>query len=227
MSEQRDSPVPRGPRPLALTIGFFLCMAITACLARQQHSAVKHGWWQGLGPVLPHDSFPADCGLCHLEGSWQELRLDFEYNHQLETGVELRGVHTEAQCLRCHNDRGPVDMFAERGCMGCHEDIHQGTLGADCASCHGEHDWRPKGQVARHFQTRFPLIGVHATTDCRRCHLGAEVGRFVPTDTECASCHQQDLVNANDPNHVGLGYIDRCDRCHTPTNWNHVSFTPR
>ena len=213
-------------RRIGLGLGLALCLTVVACLARQQQSAELHGWWQGLGPVLPHDSFPADCGLCHLEGSWQDLRSDFHYDHELETGVALHGAHGQAQCLRCHNDRGPVTIFTERGCTGCHEDIHLGQLGVDCTSCHGERDWRPLQQVARHLQTRFPLVGVHATVDCRRCHLGAEVGRFVPTDTECVTCHARDLARADDPNHVNLGYVDRCHRCHTPTDWHQVSFKP-
>ena len=25
------------------------------------------------GPVVPHETFPADCKLCHVTGSWSEL----------------------------------------------------------------------------------------------------------------------------------------------------------
>ena len=68
----------------------------------------------------------------------------------------------------------------------------------------------------------FPLIGVHAATACYRCHPGAEVGRFVPTSVERVSCHASDLTRATNPNHAGLGWVDRCDRCHLPRAWEHA-----
>ena len=184
----------------------------------------KHEWWDALGPVIPHETFPADCQLCHVGDKWQELAEDFTFDHAAETGVELHGAHDKASCLRCHNDRGPVEVFTEQGCAGCHEDIHQGQISPDCTACHNENTWRPTGQILWHNQTRFPLIGAHANTSCRRCHPGAEVGRFTPTDTECLTCHQDDLANALNPNHAGLGFVDRCDRCHIPTVWQQADF---
>ena len=69
----------------------------------------RQGWDSSkLGPVIPHDSFPSACSLCHVGGSWTEIRDDFEFDHLAETGVPLNGAHAEATCLRCHNDRGPV-----------------------------------------------------------------------------------------------------------------------
>ena len=112
----------------------------------------------------------------------------------------------------------PLPMW-KLGCGGCHEDVHLGRLGAACDSCHTEATWNPFGQVERHRTTRFPLLGVHASTSCRRCHAGAEVGLFVSTDVECVSCHRDDLLAANNPNHVALGWVDRCDRCHQPVTW--------
>jgi hypothetical protein len=58
---------------------------------------------------------------------------------------------------------------------------------------------------------------VHAVVDCRQCHIGAELGVFRPTDTACATCHQADLARTT--NHVGLGWVRDCHRCHIPTAW--------
>jgi len=77
--------------------------------------------------------------------------------------------------------------------------------------------WFPEGMVALHDRTRFPLHGVHAATACIRCHQGATEGLFTPTDTECVTCHQSDLLQTT--NHVGLGWTNACDRCHQPTKW--------
>lgn len=202
----------------------YLFVACVAQRGRLSPDHERHEWWEGLGPVVPHETFPADCQLCHLGDNWQSLRPDFTFDHEAETGVALTGSHDQARCLRCHNDRGPVASFEARGCAGCHEDIHQGQLGAHCTDCHGEVTWRPQGMFEFHNSTRFPLVGVHAVVSCRRCHPGAEVGRFTHTDVECITCHQDDLAQALNPNHIGLGWVDRCDRCHIPTIWNQAEF---
>ncbi|MBL8802043.1 MAG: hypothetical protein JNN27_08615 [Planctomycetes bacterium] len=199
-----------------------LCLGVAACIAGGHDRARQRMWWSGLGPVLPHDTFPADCSLCHVGESWTELVDDFEFDHEAETGVALNGAHAGATCLRCHNDRGPVAVFERQGCGGCHEDVHFGRLGSGCATCHVEHNWYPVGQIELHRNTRFPLIGVHASTACRRCHPGAEVGQFVPTDTECVTCHLSDLQRATNPNHIGLGWTQNCDQCHQPRTWNNA-----
>jgi hypothetical protein len=207
-------PIRRSPR---LAAALALASLAAACALAPRESAERHRWWSGLGPVLPHDSFPADCTLCHLPQSWNRLRSDFDFDHEAETGIPLRGAHEGALCLRCHNDRGPVADFWAQGCQGCHEDVHLGELGPRCASCHDERSFVPAGQFELHYRTRFPLVGAHAQTACRRCHPGTEVGRFRPVDVACASCHQADLARTT--NHVGLGWVDRCDRCHMPTAW--------
>ncbi|HPF12853.1 MAG: hypothetical protein H6830_12410 [Planctomycetes bacterium] len=207
-----------------VALGSYLLIA--ACATLGPRDPRLHGWWKGLGLVLPHDSFPGDCSLCHVGGSWNTLVEDFEFDHEARTGVALNGAHAKAQCLLCHNDRGPVQVFQAQGCAGCHEDIHLGYLGPNCTDCHRETSWRPFGQVERHAGTRFPLVGRHATASCRACHLGNEVGRFLPVDTACVSCHRRDLAATQNPNHNGLGWVDHCDRCHLPTTWHQAQVVP-
>ena len=210
--------------PTLIALSLLLYAVLVACVAGGEtwRSVERHRWWQGLGPVLPHDTFPADCALCHRGGGWQELVEGFTFDHARETGVPLDGAHAHASCLRCHNDRGPVADFAARGCAGCHEDVHRGQLQQGCATCHDEWSWRPRGMHELHRQTRFPLTGVHASTSCRACHPGAEVGVFAPTPIDCVDCHREDLAAATNPDHFALGYVDRCDRCHVPFVWDRV-----
>ena len=197
-----------------------LSCLVVACLTQNLGPGPRHGWWDGLGPVIPHDAFPEDCQLCHVGEGWHTLTDDFVFDHEAETGVPLIGAHDRAQCLRCHNDRGPVSAFESRGCLGCHEDFHQGQLGSDCTSCHRQENWLPFGQIELHNRTRFPLVGAHVAAACWRCHEGGEVGIFLPTDTQCLTCHSSDLARAKNPDHVALGWVNRCDRCHQPTHWN-------
>lgn len=203
---------------LAAAVGW--CLLAIACTLQRPGGLAVHRWWAGLGPVVPHDSFPAQCSLCHEGDDWNTLHDSFAFDHEAETGVPLTGAHESAACLRCHNDRGAVAVFAAQGCAGCHGDPHQGQLGRGCTDCHGELTWRAEGQVALHDRTRFPLVGVHAMTACDRCHVGFEVGRFVPTDTACLSCHAADLARAVVPDHFALGYTQDCDRCHQPFTWD-------
>lgn len=208
--------------PLALAAVTFL-----ACVSEMELSrnvVPPEGWWAGRGPVVPHDSFPADCSLCHQGQDWHTLRDDFEFDHAARTGVELVGRHAEAECLRCHNDRGPVSVFADRGCAGCHEDVHRGRLGKDCSNCHDPTSWVADEKVTLHNRTRFPLVGAHVAAPCWRCHEGARVGNFTAADDDCATCHRDDLARATSPDHVALGYVDDCERCHYPTSWTGSSF---
>ena len=207
--------------PLAL-LASLPCIVVACALQQGPGDVALHRWWTGLGPVLPHDSFPADCSLCHIGDKWNALRPDFRFDHEKQTGVKLDGAHARAMCLRCHNDRGPVGIFRARGCAGCHEDVHYGELSPDCVSCHEQDSWRPVGQIEKHARTRFPLTGAHMAVACHRCHPGALVGNFVPADSDCLTCHVEELNGTTNPPHLGLGWVDNCDRCHQPTSWHHA-----
>lgn len=179
----------------------------------------QQGWSQDAGPVVPHDSFPSDCSLCHVGGDWHTLRQDFEFDHLAKTGYALEGAHKTVGCLLCHNDRGPVQQFSARGCAGCHEDPHTGRLGANCKDCHEEKSWYPREAIAQHDRTRFPLVGAHAAVACFRCHPGAQVGNFAGADKDCFSCHSSDFARPQDPNHVLLNFSHDCQTCHAPVGW--------
>ena len=189
-------------------------------LAEQQRQA----WDKDKGPTVPHDTFPADCSICHKGDNWHTLRDDFSFDHAKETGVALKGAHKFAQCLRCHNDRGPVSQFSARGCAGCHEDFHRGRLGNECERCHNEMNWNPQGQLAAHARTRFPLIGAHIGVACWSCHPNAQSGQFVGLDTRCESCHTDDLARAKSPDHIAAGFVSDCQRCHRATAWDGSGF---
>jgi len=219
------------PRAHLAVLALAVALGLLACA---MDGGNKHSWkpvapqqWQDArGPVVPHDTFPRDCSLCHEGQSWHVIRDDFVFDHAQETGVPLLGAHAQAECLRCHNDRGPVAQFAQQGCSGCHEDVHFGKLGDACTVCHLESavDWRPKAAIAEHALTRFPLAGAHASAACWACHPGAQVGNFDRASTECIACHADDLARAVNPDHQAQGWTDNCQRCHLPTDWSEAGF---
>lgn len=227
----RTIPIPKHvARRLALAFALALLVLACAVAARDRGPKVPPQQWNTRrGPVVPHDTFPRDCSLCHAGSSWNSIRADFTFDHGKETGVVLEGAHATAECLRCHNDRGPVADFASRGCIGCHADTHRGKLGSNCASCHDATGWSVKAEVARHNRTRFPLVGAHVAVECSRCHPGSEVGNFDRASTQCSDCHAADLARATNPDHVAQGWVTDCQRCHIPTSWggggfNHFAF---
>jgi hypothetical protein len=192
-----------------------LVALIVSCHSKNQ----RQGWNKKWGPVVPHKTFPSDCGLCHVADDWHTIKASFTFDHEKETGYALKGAHQEASCLRCHNDRGPVAYYAARGCAGCHLDPHASTLGLDCEKCHGQEDWTPTGLIAEHAQTRFSLIGAHSVAPCESCHLQAATGQFKGAPLQCEFCHQRSLTEATSPNHVANGWTTDCERCHTPFGW--------
>lgn len=214
----KSSPVKR--RGLLPTAGSILLVASFALLAMHCDTLVpRQGWSEKWGPMVPHKSFPGDCSICHVTERWDVLRQDIVFDHEKEAGHALEGAHEQAACLRCHNDRGPVGVYVERGCGGCHVDPHKATLGLECTLCHDQHTWQPAGIVADHILTRFPMVGVHAVTPCESCHLRAAVGDFKGAPTDCALCHQRDLVRTSSPDHTAVGWVTDCERCHTPLGW--------
>ena len=57
----------------ALSIVSALLFLGVACMVSGRDSAAQKLWWSGYGPVLPHDTFPGDCGLCHVGNDWQHV----------------------------------------------------------------------------------------------------------------------------------------------------------
>ncbi|MBL9079781.1 MAG: hypothetical protein JNL08_19925 [Planctomycetes bacterium] len=210
----------RGRARWWLLPGLAVWLLVVACAT----FVPQQGWDPNFGPVVPHDSFPADCSLCHTGGNWHTLRADFAFDHAKQTGVALEGAHASAGCLCCHNDRGPVQQFAAQGCAGCHADPHLGRLGRNCADCHDERSWYPREAIVLHDRTRFPLVGAHAATACFRCHPGAQVGNFAGADSNCHSCHAADRTRSTNPDHVQLGFSLDCEQCHLPVGWQPARF---
>ncbi len=145
------------------------------------------------------------CQSCHNEKSWQTSRFE----HDKETDFPLNGKHKKLTCSACH--RG--DIYKEElstQCIDCHrgDDVHKGQEGEDCSQCHQESGWSDKVSF-EHDLTRFPLIGLHATTPCEECHLSST---FKNTAMTCYACHKQ-----NDEHKLALS--PKCEMCHNPNAW--------
>jgi hypothetical protein len=186
-----------------------------------------------------------NCGTCHPEHGGADFKLiewpggsPEKFKHA-QTGWALSGKHAAVACEKCHAGthvgaemrglrkvRGNVAWTGlDTECRACHEDIHRGALGGDCARCHGEQGWRPVANFD-HAKTTFPLTGLHAKVACAKCHEAAHLqlakdanGKPKPLykplpHGECAACHA-------DPHKGSLGAA--CSRCHVTASFKQVN----
>ncbi len=154
--------------------------------------------------------FGEKCETCHGTKDWK----GFRFNHDTETRYPLLGKHRLASCESCHTGFLYRDKLASK-CVDCHQkdDKHKGTLGAECSRCHSERDWKEKARF-NHDKTAFPLLGKHASTQCKDCHQNE---LFKEAPKTCIGCHRKD-----DKHKGTLG--DTCESCHGERNWKTTSF---
>jgi hypothetical protein len=147
------------------------------------------------------------CDDCHDSGSWLHT-IPFDHG---STKFPLKGAHAQAECGRCH--AGARYIGLPLTCDKCHqtEDIHRGSYGTSCQSCHDEADWRHI--LFDHASTGFMLKGAHAKIACQACHTGDLFKDKAPTT--CIGCHAKDDVHKG-----GLG--SKCDQCHGEVSWRNA-----
>ncbi len=188
----------------------------------------------------------SECSSCHPEHGGRDFELIVfregkpqAFDHS-RTGWPLQGKHAAADCRKCHRaehqkgavaallkrrDPGRSWLGLERPCASCHEDVHRGSLGPTCETCHGFVAWKPAVGFD-HAKTRFALSGKHATVPCAKCHLvpgrvervGADgkpapLYRPVPHES-CSNCHADPHAGALGPN---------CASCHVTDDFHRVA----
>ncbi|MDJ0939369.1 MAG: cytochrome c3 family protein [Woeseiaceae bacterium] len=167
-----------------------------------------------------HGRMPAarttECVACHTDHEGRDADIvDINaglFDHDF-TDFLLTNAHAAARCDACH---APGDSYHEAPteCIDCHrdEDVHKGSLGPDCASCHGTSDW-PTFEFD-HATTGYRLTGAHATVVCADCHRN---NSYDNTPRSCGSCHDIDDVHggANGP---------ACGDCHSTSTWRSIGF---
>jgi hypothetical protein len=158
----------------------------------------------------------AACYTCHAEHEGRDadvVGLDVATFAHAHTDLELEGAHAELMCTDCHTSDAEY-RDAPNQCVGCHksEDVHMGTLGTECTTCHSPTAWvRTKFD---HSRTRFALTGAHSEATCAACHQDQT---FVGAERECVGCHLSEDV------HEGRNGA-QCGTCHSATAWLVPSF---
>lgn len=175
----------------------------------------------------PHDNqLGNDCKTCHSEQGWNRFIGQGRFNHST-THFPLKGRHQQVDCRDCHDmTRSAGTIFQDRlgisttECATCHEDVHDGKFGSNCAECHNEKGFRGSNawENFNHNRTAFPLEGKHAGVDCRQCHSGSMLDPL--PHKSCSSCHEdfhngQFVKNGNSPD---------CGQCHTVAGFQESNF---
>lgn len=167
-----------------------------------------------------HGLFPpartSECVSCHTDHEGRDADIvqlnSGVFDHEF-TNFPLGGSHATAACGDCHTPNTEYHA-ALQGCNDCHadDDVHEGTLGRSCGSCHGDVAWQ--GAEFDHAATGYPLTGAHLKTACSDCHQN---NQYESTPRSCNSCHAIDDV------HVGFNG-PRCQDCHSTATWRTVEF---
>lgn len=156
------------------------------------------------------------CRKCHTDHKGRDVNTaNFDparFDHAL-TDYALKDGHAKVECKSCHV-AGKKWREAPLTCVGCHrkDDTHKGSLGADCAQCHVEKDW--KTTRFDHSKTKFALTGKHLKTKCDACHTKPD---HKDTPKECVACHRKEDT------HKGR-YGAKCESCHGAASWKPSTF---
>lgn len=179
-------------------------------------------------PAVP--DIGGDCARCHVPTDWATVPAQVAFDHAA-TGFPLAGRHATQSCAACHGP-GLRVADADRACASCHADPHRGELGASCEGCHDARGWEPSRPHLRHRDTRFPLAGAHAATDCTSCHRQQREDSWRAVPLDCYGCHAADYRRPDiHPNHVAAAFDTTCDTCHSqatfyPARLRHDLFWP-
>jgi len=148
------------------------------------------------------------CDNCHGSDGWS---AGVRFDHDLGR-FPLVGMHAITACAECHLDRAYVDT--PQACVVCHKaaDVHKGTMGEHCSSCHNPNSWR-RWVFDHDKATDYPLLGKHRGAACNGCHREPVKDHHqINLGNRCIDCHATDDVH-------GGGFGTACERCHQPSSF--------
>ncbi|MFA6597425.1 MAG: cytochrome C, partial [Ignavibacteriaceae bacterium] len=168
--------------------------------------------------------FGKDCQKCHVTGGFAQIKSgQFDHN---KTNFKLLGKHFDVKCDRCHGSN-LASKPKHALCIDCHKDYHKGDfvkngIVKDCSDCHTEAGFSPSQfTIEKHNQTKFKLLGSHLALPCKTCHFQQDVWHFTQLGKDCIDCHKN--IHGEEIKAKFMG-MNECSNCHTPENWQKISF---
>jgi hypothetical protein len=167
----------------------------------------------------PHQSrFRSECKACHTVNSFETFIGKGSFDHRT-TSFALKGKHRTVDCFTCHKrSSDPLTVFRDRrgvkenACATCHEDVHEGRFGNDCAKCHQETGFFDLKDMSMfdHDLTDYPLEGRHEEVDCKQCHVSGRFSEPLASD-RCFDCHE----DYHKGQFMENGVQEDCASCHS------------
>ena len=195
------------------------------------HSEIKSLINSGSGYHSSSEVKGKNCWKCHSEHHGRNFRIvnfdpkSFDHN---KTGFTLTGKHSSTDCKKCHESEFIIDndlksrkdtyLGLNTNCFSCHEDVHQKTLGDNCATCHNTESFKPAAKFD-HSNAAYKLTGAHLNVECIGCHkIEEKNGKKYQTFKNipfqyCNSCHK-------DPHKGSFG--QNCSSCHQTSSFKQL-----
>jgi hypothetical protein len=184
-----------------------------------------------------------ECSSCHPDHAGRDFALvkwpegSKERFDHAKAGWALEGKHTRLTCQKCHTTElrvSPIAALApkrsspgwtglESTCASCHEDVHSGSLGKECQSCHNVAGWSPAPRFD-HAKTDYPLTGKHVDVSCAKCHVAPprRAGDAKPPPPKFKPLAYGDCVSCHADPHEGR-LEGRCESCHATSSFSTVN----
>ena len=196
------------------------------------HTEIKKLIDKNLGYHSSGEVKKKECWDCHSEHHGRNFRIvNFDrdsFNHS-KAGFKLTGKHAEVNCDDCHKQefiqlhevisRKNTLLGLNQACRSCHEDVHKGSLGSQCADCHNTSSFK-KIENFDHSKTAFKLTGAHINVTCNKCHPAQVVNgkeMLKLKGIAFASC-----VNCHKDVHLGK-FGNDCQNCHSTTGFRNIN----
>jgi hypothetical protein len=170
-----------------------------------------------------------DCETCHTTNTW--IVSNIIQIHQ-NSRFPLVGVHLNVDCRSCHSSYDNL-LFPPQSisCFSCHSKQYyattspnhvQSNFSTNCDDCHSMTSFTWGNTNFDH--SFFPLVGGHNIANCFSCHKQS-IG-FKGLTTDCYPCHNQQFLQAKNPDHIQAKFSTACQECHniysfTPATFNH------
>jgi len=163
------------------------------------------------------------CNKCHNIAAFKPA---IKFDHST-AAYKLTGAHIKVDCIGCHKieDKNGKKYQAFKNipfqnCNYCHKDVHKGSLGQNCASCHQTSSFKQINASAfDHNRTKYPLIGKHRLVSCNNCHKNPS--SYKMKFGLCTDCHK----DFHKTQFVVNNLTQNCLDCHSENGFRPSLFT--
>ena len=164
-----------------------------------------------------------NCTGCHNTDAFKPAT---KFDHAT-AAFKLTGAHLKVECIGCHKieDKNGKKYQAFKNipfqnCNSCHKDVHQGSFGQNCISCHQTSSFKKINTSAfDHSRTKFPLVGKHKLVACNNCHKNPS--GYKMKFSLCTDCH----TDFHKTQFVVNDLTQNCSECHTENGFRPSLFT--